>query len=106
MKNILKKKIKKTKKNNKKQKIPNERISNKKSTIFVGNIRGLIPGTRRDKLQYISALSEDLETEVIILTETHLEKGISDGEIALPGWNSLRADRNPETKRRGCHIFQ
>ena len=65
----------------------------KKSSIITINIRGLIPGTRRDKLTFISALANESEAEIIFITETHLSSKISDSEIEIPGWGSTRGDR-------------
>ena len=65
----------------------------KNSSIITINIRGLIPGTRRDKLTFISALANESEAEIIFITETHLSNKISDSEIVIPGWGSTRGDR-------------
>ena len=79
-------KIKNTKKNTKSQ-------NSKKSSILSLNIRGLIPGTRRDKLIFLSTLANESEAEVIFVTETHLSEKICDSEINLPGWELTRSDR-------------
>ena len=65
----------------------------KNSSIISLNIRGIIPGTRRDKLIFLQALGEESESEVIFITETHLNQKISDYEISLPGWGLVRGDR-------------
>ena len=70
----------------------------------MANIRGLIPGTRRDKVQFISALANETAADIIILTETHLDKRISDSEISFNGWFPLRADRE-DRQKGGAAIY-
>ena len=100
------KNIQNSNKKNIKNKNPKESKKASKSTIILANIRGLIPGTRRDKVQFISALASESDSEIILLTETHLEKRINDCEVSFPGWNLLRADRHNETEGRDHDIFQ
>ena len=71
---------------------------------MLANIRGLVPGTRRDKVIFISALANEMESEAIMLTETHLDKQIKDPEISFEGWTPLRADRSVRMKG-GAIIF-
>ena len=74
-------------------------ISNKvKSSLLLINIQGIIPGTRRDKLQVISSLAEELESDLILITETHLKPEIGDEEIQIGGWDCIRSDRTRRQK--------
>ena len=65
----------------------------KKSSLISLNIRGLIPGTRKDKLIFLSSLGEESEAELILVTETHLSEKVADSEVAIPGWGLARSDR-------------
>ena len=76
----------------------------KKSSLICANIRGLIPGTRRDKLTYLSSLASESSAEIIIVTETHLSPKISEAEINIPGWGTARCDRL-ERKSGGSLIY-
>ena len=66
---------------------------NKKSSIISVNIRGLIPGLRRDKLIFLEALAEETNADFICLTETHLVPEVTPEEINIPGWQIIRSDR-------------
>ena len=77
----------------------NDKIKNfKKSSILYCNIRGIIPGLRRDKMTYLSTISDELNAQYILLTETHLSDVNSEAETFLPGWNQIRSDRKIRQK--------
>ena len=75
----------------------------KNSSVLSLNIRGLIPGTRRDKLTFLSSLANESEAEIIMITESHLSPKICDSEVNLPGWGLARGDR--ETRQSGGSLI-
>ena len=64
-----------------------------KSTFIAVNIRGLVPGLRRDKMTFIQELADELKSDYILITETHLREEQDESESNLIGWNETRADR-------------
>ena len=86
-------KTQKLQKNYKNIKNPKNNNSSTKSSLILTNIRGLIPGTRQDKLKFIQAMAEELSTDLILLTETHLTPKIESSEISMEGWQEIRSDR-------------
>ena len=88
-----------TPKNIKNQKKTNKNIKNpknivKKSSFIAVNIRGLVPGLRRDKMTFIQELADEMKSDYIIITETHLRKEQDESESKLRGWIETRSDRN------------
>ena len=73
-------------------------IKSKKSTIISCNIRGLVPGLRRDKLTYLCTIADQLNTNFLMLTESHLSESVTEAETFLPGWQNIRSDRKSRQK--------
>ena len=72
----------------------NYKINNpKNSNIIYCNIRGIIPGLRRDKLIYLSTVADELNASFIKITESHLNETNTEAETYMPGWQQIRADR-------------
>ena len=65
-----------------------------KSSFIAVNIRGLVPGLRRDKMTFVNALEDKMKSDYILITESHLNKEQDESESHLPGWNETRKDRN------------
>ena len=63
------------------------------STIIVGNIRGLKPGIRDHKLEYLELTAKENDAIVIAITESHLKDRIDDNEIHIDGYSVTRSDR-------------
>ena len=63
-------------------------------TLIFGNIRGLKPGFRDNKIEYIKLLAKQNNTEIIAMTESHLKDRVNDYEIHIDGFSSLRSDRS------------
>ena len=63
------------------------------SSIICGNIRGISPGIRGNKLDYLKNLSETKDPFLIMMTESHLSENILDCEVAINGWSTFRTDR-------------
>ena len=63
------------------------------STIICGNIRGISPGIRSNKIDYIRNLCIEKEAFAVMLTESHLSDNILDCEVSIDGWSTFRADR-------------
>ena len=63
-------------------------------SILTGNVRGLNPGFRYQKIEYIRDLAINEKCFAITLTESHLNENIHDSEIHIEGWNSIRSDRS------------
>ena len=74
--------------------IKNPKNNSQKSSFIAVNIRGLVPGLRRDKLTFISALADEMKTSYILITESHLNMDQDESESFLPGWSETRSDRN------------
>ena len=55
-------------------------------SVICGNIRGISPGIRGSKIDYIRDLSKDRDSFLIMLTESHLSDQILDCEVAINGW--------------------
>ena len=62
--------------------------------MIFGNMRGLKPGIRDNKIEYISLTAKENNAIMIALTETHLKDRISDYEINIDGFSSIRSDRS------------
>ena len=62
-------------------------------SIVTGNIRGLNPGAKYSKIEYLSDLATENNSYIITMTESHLSDCVSDHEIAIEGWSSHRSDR-------------
>ena len=67
------------------------------SSIICGNIRGISPEIRGNKLDYIRDLSVDRDSFIIMLTESHLSDNILDCEVAINGWSTFNTDRTNRT---------
>ena len=72
------------------------------SSIITGNIRALKPGLRDSKIEYLANLANVNNSDIITLTESHLSEDISDAEVHIDGWASVRCDRH---KRYGGGII-
>ena len=90
-KNISQKNIKNTKKNEKILKNPKKNVQ--KATFISVNIRGLSPGLRRDKMIFLNDLANEMNSDFIFITETHLKLIQDEAESNIPGWNETRCDR-------------
>ena len=76
----------------------NIKTKNKNTNIISCNIRGLIPGTRRDKMTYLSTISEELSSDFLLITESHLSESHDESETFIVGWQQIRADRTNRQK--------
>ena len=65
----------------------------------MGNIRGIKPGIRDNKLGYLSVLAKDSNAVIISLTESYLKNRVKDTEIHIDGYSITRSDR--EVKEGG-----
>ena len=59
----------------------------------MGNIRGIQPGKRSNKLNYLSLLAKENNTVIISLTISHLKDRIDNAEIHIDGFSITRSDR-------------
>ena len=57
-------------------------------------MRGISPGLRGNKIEYLKNLSDINNSEIIAVTETHLNDNVDDCEIHIPGWTVFRCDRH------------
>ena len=57
-------------------------------------MRGLKPGIKDNKLEYLEMIANENDAIVIAITETHLKDRIDDTEIHINGYSSTRSDRN------------
>ena len=64
----------------------------------MGNIEGLMPRKKRFKTMMIKEWAIERNSQLISLTESHLNEDILDAEINIDGFNIFRADRNQTTK--------
>ena len=64
------------------------------TTIMFGNVRGIKPGIRDNKLEYINLTAKENNAIMIALTESHLKERISDYEINIDGFSLIRSDRS------------
>ena len=62
--------------------------------MIFGNIWGLKPGIRDNKIEYISLIASQNNAAMIALTESHLKERINDYEIHIDGFTSIRSDRS------------
>ena len=67
------------------------------SSLICGNIRGISPGIRSNKIDYIRNLCIEKEAFAVMLTESHLSDNILDCEVSIDGWSTFRADRTFRT---------
>ena len=91
----------KTQKNEKKSKNIKKNDKNRKSknpNIISCNIRGLVPGTRRDKMTYLSTIADELNTDFLLITESHLSESHPESDTFIPGWQQIRSDRYKRQK--------
>ena len=44
-------------------------------------------------MTYLSTISDEINSSIIIITETHVSENNLESETSLPGWQQLRADR-------------
>ena len=51
------------------------------------------PGCSYSKIDYLKDAAVHNNCFVLTMTESHLNAGISDGEITIPGWCVYRSDR-------------
>ena len=72
------------------------------SSIITGNIRALKPGLRNSKIEYLANLANLNNNDIMSLTESHLSEDITDAEVHIDGWASVRCDRH---KRYGGGII-
>ena len=61
--------------------------------MISANIRGLNPGMKYSKIEYLNDLASDKNAIIIAITESHLCEGILDSEISIKGWAHVRSDR-------------
>ena len=61
-------------------------------TLIAGNMRGLKPGIKDNKLEYLEMIANENDAIVIAITETHLKDRIDDTEIHINGYLSTRSD--------------
>ena len=66
----------------------------KPSTVITGNIRGINPGIRYSKIEYLMDLANEKKSFMINLTKTHLSEEIKDEELRMDGWTIVRSDRD------------
>ena len=59
-----------------------------------GNVRGIKPGIRDNKLEYINLTAKENNAIMIALTESHLKDRVSDHEIHIDGFSLIRSDRS------------
>ena len=57
-------------------------------------MRGLKPGIKDNKLEYLEMIANENDAIVIAITETHLKDRIDDTEIHINGYSSTRSDQN------------
>ena len=62
--------------------------------MISANIRGLNPGMKYSKIEYLNDLANDKNAIIMAITESHLSEGILDSEISIKGWAHVRADRD------------
>ena len=62
-------------------------------TLISANIRGLNPGMKYSKIEYLSDLASENNAIAIAVTESHLNEGDQDCEVAIKGWSHIRGDR-------------
>ena len=65
----------------------------KLSTMISANIRGLNPGMKYSKIEYLNDLASDKNAIIIAITESHLCESILDSKISIKGWAHVRSDR-------------
>ena len=63
-------------------------------SMISANIRGLNPGMKYSKIEYLNDLANDKNAIIMAITESHLSEGILDSEISIKGWAHVRADRD------------
>ena len=68
------------------------------NSIIMGNIAGLMPQKKRYKTGFIKEMAIERNSQLISLTESHLNEEILDAEINIDGFNIFRADRTQTTK--------
>ena len=56
-------------------------------------MRGIAPGLRGNKIDYLKNLSVINNSDIIAVTESHLSDSVDDCEIFIPGWSTFRSDR-------------
>ena len=59
-----------------------------------GNVRGIKPGIRDNKLEYINLTAKENNAIMIALTESHLKDRGNDHEIHIDGFSLIRSDRS------------
>ena len=67
----------------------NPSLSTSQIILFLFNVRSLYP-----KLDFLKIECVDRKPDIVCLTETWLDNGITNDEFSIPGFNQIRLDRN------------
>ena len=73
--------------------------------IVVQNTRGLITDNSRDKVEYLKYNTKTDKILIMNITETWLNKNISNEEANITGYKIFRGDRNKKIKQGGTAIY-
>ena len=73
--------------------------------IVLQNIRGLITKNSNDKVEYLKDIIKTDKILLMNITETWLNKGISNDEASIKDYKIFRGDRNEKIKQGGTAIY-
>ena len=63
------------------------------SSAIVLNAQGLLPYSNRGKILQIADIAKEHNSPYVCVTESHLNQGVLDAEISIPGFTAYRSDR-------------
>ena len=75
-------------------------VGSKNLNIALINIRSL-----RNKVEEVRILLSVCRFDILSITETHLDKTISDGQLEVENYKIVRRDRRTQTNGGGCMVY-
>ena len=91
--------------NSLKKSLKDKELSKNQWKIVIQNTRGLITNNSNKKVEYLKEITETDKILIMNITETWLNKEISNDEASVPDYKIFRGDRNEKNRQGGTAIY-
>ena len=85
--------------------LKDKELSKNQWKIVIQNTRGLITNNSNKKVEYLKEITETDKILIMNITETWLNKEISNDEASVPDYKIFRGDRNEKNRQGGTAIY-